>query len=236
MISIRDILEKSTEYIIPISHKTIPQEWLYTCENDYFFVCRSDIIAMPGFIKRIGKKYVRGIYEMSSIYTCHNVPYILFQLSDHKGSIKIGVFWKDAFSRKSDDEKELSESFLQELKKLPESFSNDFEKYICLLEEWINREINPDECSGSFEFNMIDVEELDDTILTPRYYTRENVKLRRLLKEEDTVKLSDVADVIDTKVEYYAQGEEKKSFHWRTSIIHMNLKRLGDRDLALTLL
>lgn len=82
---------------------------------------------------------------------------------------------------------------------LPESNKKEFEEYLTTIEKWVNEGDDPvdsDICS----FNRVSHDEVKVGQYNAFYYSKSAVRARQILKNELTVKLNDVADIIIPEV------------------------------------
>ena len=78
---------------------------------------------------------------------------------------------------------------------LSDCFQEDFKEYLLLIEKWVNEGIKPQD-SPLCSFNSISSDEIESGKYNAFYYSKSAVKARQIIKEELTVKLGEIADIL----------------------------------------
>lgn len=206
MINIKELLRKRAAY--PVSSQedawvkevlssNCSEEWLIV-PNGFFYSRR-----MKSELNALTEKYmISGIYNLGSPFVDTGVRFELLHLTSKRvDSVDIGIFKARMFDRKP-------------LKRdmgmfsLAEDYSAKYNSYVSELEKWINEEYTPDhDREGEYEYNTIPLSEYSYYHVSPEYYSRVAMDIRRLLRNEKTVPLGAVAEIVQP---YHIQGARGK--------------------------
>ena len=143
---------------------------------------------------------IAGVFDLGAPYTNTGVHMTLVHVvSCPVDSLNVAIFNGVTYDRKKN--KPSKEQGIE----TPDQYLPKFNTYIQELENWINKGVTPDhDPEGQYEYNSIPIVEVDFKKRYPKYYSRQALEVRELLEKEDTIKLSDVADIVIPK-------EDKKS-------------------------
>ncbi len=197
MISIRNLLEKRAKY--PITSDM--DSWLEKVLNediqkDVWLVTVSKIFHSLGqkkLLERVKLKYhIAGVYNLSTPFYDTGIQMELLHLTNTTPhNIDIAVYKGRTFIYGQRDVNKYDELFT-----LPERFSSKYENYLSKLELWINGGSIPnDDELGEYEYNSIATDNVEEEYLFPEYYSKQAIKVRKLLEHENSVKLKEVADI-----------------------------------------
>lgn len=101
-------------------------------------------------------------------------------------------------------------SFKNPCLELPESYPQKYELYLSEVENYINKNIKPED-TRYCEFNEILYKDLEIDNLSPDRYSKDYFKLQELLMNENTITLGECAEVIRPKVDTTKNKDEKVS-------------------------
>lgn len=196
MISVKELLEKRSAYSILKQHDSWIEEIINseTQEETYFISIDSFVsTAEPKQKKEFLKKYsIAGIYDLGSPFTNTGIRMdIIHAISKPVEVIKFSIYDAVTFDRRK-YKSNTGDGF-----SIPTEYYGQYEKYLSAIENWINGGTMPEDINnGEAEFCCIPIKSIEDGKLYPRYYSKKAIELRALLQKEETVKLSDVADIM----------------------------------------
>lgn len=149
---------------------------------------------------------IAGVFDLGSPYTNTGVHMTLV----HAVSFPITSLNVAIFNGAVCDRKKYKPSMAYEIE-TPNEYLPKFNTYVKELENWINNGITPDHDSeGQYEYNSIPLDEIDIEKRYPKYYSRQALEVRELLAKEDTVKLSEIANVIVPKDDKMSLSKVKR--------------------------
>lgn len=200
MINIRELLQKRAAYPVSSYEDAWIKKVLASSEMEEWVVVMSGFlhsVRMQSELNALTENYmISGIYNLGSPFLHTGVRFELLHLTKNKEDamlIDIGIFKARMFDKRPrmKDTGMLS---------LAEEYSAKYNKYISQLENWINDGITPDhDPEGEYEYNCIPIKEYSYSHVSPEYYSRVAMDIRRLLNEEKTVPLGAVATVLQPR-------------------------------------
>ncbi len=198
MLDILSYIKKRNEIPIINARKDIWAEKIIASElqDEFFFITSEWLLCIQKHAQRealLEKYHIAGVYDLGRPYTNTKINMYLVQLVSKKvTSVNMSVYTGETFHQRGFFRRERGCDLV-----LPEVYSPEYSDYIKILEDWINKGINPDQNNeGKFEFNVIPIENIDFSKLYPRYYTRKAIEVRKLVEKDCAFKLSEVADVL----------------------------------------
>lgn len=143
--------------------------------------------------KILDKFNLIGMYQLGKIYSnCFN-PMLLIHLSKRKQDfVMFGFFSEDTFEQFNESNEFTDKEDLV----IPSDYTDLFYQYIEAVEALI---YDLEQDFKSPYFKKVSIDDIDKSKLIPEYYKGNAVEIRKFLKTEKMVKLSEIADVIYTK-------------------------------------
>lgn len=211
MLNVRCCIEERRNYPL---RKSTDDDWvtyLNTTEikDDVFFVVPEGFLFSIRHKQReeLEKRYhIAGVFDLGTPYVNIGVHMTLVYAVPHEvDSLKVGIY-KDIVYRKKGNV-----SYEKYMLTLPEEYLEKFNIYTKQIEEWINNGIVPeDDKNETYEYNEIPIDEVDNASRYPRYYSKQAITIRNLLRKENTVELLDVADIVTPKEDRNSTNQVKR--------------------------
>lgn len=206
MIHIKELLQRRAAYPVSSHEDAWVKEVLYSENVEEWLIVPSGFFysrRMQSELNALTEKYmIAGVYNVGSPFIDTGVRFELLHLTmERADSIDIGIFKARMFDRRP-RKKDMG------MFSLAEEYSAKYNKYISELEKWLNEDYTPDHDSeGEYEYNTIPLAEYSYTHVTPEYYSRVAMDVRRLLNDEKTVPLSSVADIFQPRMIPETEGK-----------------------------
>lgn len=146
--------------------------------------------------KLLNKYCIKGVYNLGSPYVDTGIRLELIHLTEKSNSyINFSIYKGQMFTGKLGRGRQKEGTFI-----LSDRFSSKYERYLEALENWINGgKLPEDDVMGEYEYNSISFSSVEKEHLSPEYYSKKAIKVRKLLKQENIVRLEEVADVLSVR-------------------------------------
>lgn len=196
MINVKDLLDKRTQYAILRQQDMWLEEIINSeTQEEIFFIALDSFVSSEESKqkKEFLKKYtIAGVFDLGSPFANTGVRMdIIHAVMNPVKEIKFSIYDACPYDLRK-NRINAGDGFL-----IPREYYCQYEKYLDSIEKWINNGIIPNDINnGEAEFCSISIENIEDGKLYPRYYSKKSIEIRALLQKEDTVSLSDVADIM----------------------------------------
>lgn len=206
---IRELLLKRIQYSICKFTDDWVDEVAYYCEDsETWLISIADLFTSPFFADKsnsILEKYnIVGIYGLGKIYGGLEKEFSLFHLKKNVcNEIKMSVLREAVYDKKILKSISLFEgpsinstrNYIELYEWKQEKYNDNYCSYLDCLEHWINTgRVEENFVLSKNEFFIVNATQVVERRYYPKYYCKEAVKIRNLLKSENVVKLGDVAD------------------------------------------
>lgn len=206
--NILELIDKRNNINIGKNVKDLMLEEAAKCDKDII----TFIIRENGFndnnrkdfdnILSIKKRYqLKGMFELGDVLPDSGSKFVLYVYTKEKPvSFTIGVYLDKVLKTHRHYKEKI------EWKRI---YSLSYYRYLQTIEKWMEFGLTED--TDYYSFNTIDISELSEEILIPKRYTKRVLKINKIIKNEKTIVLEEVADIIrpmpiresDNKVGYF---------------------------------
>ena len=196
------MIKNGSEYIVPANLGKTFDDYLLQDKDEYYMLVPNVSAVDRWSLKRLlSKYYVSSLFELSNCYVnAWEEAFLLMHIIKQKpDTIKMSVYNNFAHPFRN---------MFEESTYIPEKYDKDYLSYLNRLNNWLTTNEKPEANAGGLYY-LVPSEEFDPDAPFPRFYTRSNEELRKMLREEKVVKLSDVAEIVDSHLAYSAKGNKQ---------------------------
>lgn len=235
MFSIVDLIKERQQYALGSKNTPLRDELLdhvinEVNQNEVVFITTGSTLFDSRIIDALQRKYhIIGAYKIGSIFCNTSIPFYMVHLSKTLSlNLRIAIFKGKCYSRHKVSK--TKDRFVE-----PESYTEDWVRFMTILENWMNGDDIPDD-NALWEFKAISRKQLYKGSLLPDTYTTENIELRELVDKQDTKPLSEVADIlvprVKTKDDSLVKVIKPKDLKYPFDIMEVDADRKTDITLC----
>lgn len=166
-------------------------------EEQFIITEVASIIKNSIFEKLVKKYYVSEIFDLSNCYLGTHIidQHFMFihLVRNPINKFKVSLYSNSAHSFRDD-----VEPCENRIPCIPTEYRMNYLDYLNELDKWIEQDIIPENKKLLCEFRCLEYSNLYKDIIYPNFYSEYNDKIRAILKNENLLRLEDVADIIES--------------------------------------
>lgn len=191
---ILEYIYNASKYIITEQMPEKLKEIIASDKNEYYLIVPNSVSIHRKLFAEIFRKYnVAEIFEISNCFLgTYNVRYMLIHIVKKPvEAFKISVYEEPAHLYRDD----IFDPDCGKIR-IPDKYREDYLSYLQSLDAWIQRGIQPRDEKYHRYYRELPIKEFNCEIIYSRMYQEYNDETRNLLRDQNTVCLHEVADII----------------------------------------
>lgn len=204
--TILDYIRNAQKYIYFTNQKNPLERALNSSEKELFLLIPNSLtIFRKDFVELFSKYNLAELFDISNCFLgAWQEPYMFMHITKEQvQNIKIAAYDRPAHPYRDD----IYDPNCGKLR-LCDNYLPDYLQYLDKLDAWRKTSKRPDDVKYEQIFRLIPPSEFNPEVVYTKYYLDYNAETRKVLKDEQIVLLSEVADVILSYID--PNGEHKE--------------------------
>ncbi|MBR3564139.1 MAG: hypothetical protein IKN92_05050 [Clostridia bacterium] len=206
---ILEYIQNAKEYIYFTNQKNPLERALNSSEKELFLLIPNSLtIFRRDFVRLFSKYNLAELFDISNCFLgSWQEPYMFMHITKEQvPGIKIATYDRPAHPYRDD----IYDPNCGKLR-LCDNYLPDYLQYLNKLDTWRKTSEKPDDVKYEQTFHLIPPSEFNPEVVYTKYYLDYNTETRKVLKDEQIVLLSEVADVIPSCFDSTAERKEVRA-------------------------